>query len=64
MINVQNLPGVPTVKFETLGQKKRLIKGASLQGLVNLVAQWVRDGKDLKELVWLLMTRRLDRRAA
>ena len=61
---VPNLPGVPTVKFETLGQKKRLIKGASLQGLVNLVAQWVRDGKDLKELVWLLMTRRLDRRAA
>jgi hypothetical protein len=35
---VPNLPGVPTVKHETIGQKKRLIKGAILQGLVNLVA--------------------------
>lgn len=61
---VPNLPGVPTVKLETIGQKTRLMKGALLQGLVNLVAQWVLEGRDLKEFIWLLMLRRLDRRAA
>lgn len=58
------LPGVPTVRLETIGQKSRLIEGAMLQGFVNLVKQWVLEGRDTKELIWEIMTRRLNRLAA
>jgi len=58
------LPGVPAVRLETLGQKSRVMEGAILQGFVNYVTQWVLDGKDTKELVWQIMTKRLNRLAA
>jgi hypothetical protein len=58
------LPGVPAVRLETIGQKRRLMEGAILQGFINLVKQWVLDEKDTKELIQLIMTRRLNRLAA
>jgi Transposase DDE domain len=62
--DVPALPEVPTVRLETIGQKSRLIKGAILQGFVNLVKQWVLDDMDTKELVHQIMTKRLNRLAA
>lgn len=58
------LPGVPAVRLETIGQKRRLIKGAILQGFINLVKQWVLEGRDTKELFQQIMTKRLNRLAA
>lgn len=62
-LELPNLPGVPAVRLETVGQKSRVMEGAILQGLVNHVAQLVRDGADLQEFVWRLMRRRLNRQA-
>jgi len=58
------LPGVPAVRLETIGQKSRLIEGAMLAGFVNLVKQWVLEERDTGELIWEIMTRRLNRLAA
>lgn len=58
------LPGVPAVRLETIGQKSRVMKGALLQGFVNFVKQWVLEGRDTKELVWQIMSKRLNRLAA
>jgi hypothetical protein len=60
---VPNLPGVHAVRLETIGQKSRLMEGAILQGLINLVKQWVLEGRDTKELIWQIMTKRLSRLA-
>lgn len=62
-LEAPSLPGVPAVRLETVGQKSRVMEGAILQGLVNHVAQLVRDGADLQEFVWRLMRRRLNRKA-
>jgi hypothetical protein len=62
-LEVPNLPGVPAVRLETIGQKSRVMEGAILQGLVNCVAQWVLEGKDTKEFVWQVMRQRLNRLA-
>jgi hypothetical protein len=58
------LPEVPTVRLETIGQKRRLMEGAILQGFISLVIQWVLDERDTKELIHQIMTRRLNRLAA
>ncbi len=58
------LPGVPAVRLETIGQKSRVMEGVVLQGFVNLVQQWVLEGRDTKELIWQVMTKRLNRLAA
>jgi SRSO17 transposase len=62
-LEVPNLPGVPAVKLETIGQKSRVMEGAILQGFVNYVAQLVLEGRDTKEFVWRIMRRRLNRLA-
>jgi hypothetical protein len=62
-LNVPILPGVPTVRLETIGQKSRVMEGTVLQGLVNRVKQLVLEGVDTKEFVWQAMTKRLNRRA-
>ncbi len=62
-LKVPDLPGVPAVRLETIGQKSRVMEGAILQGLVNYVAQLVLDGKDTKEFVWQVMQKRLNRLA-
>lgn len=58
------LPGVPAVRLETIGQKRRLIEGAILQGFISLVKQWVLEEMDTKELFQQIMTKRLNRLAA
>ena len=58
------LPEVPAVRLETIGQKSRVMEGVVLQGFVNLVKQWVLEGRDTKELIWQIMTKRLNRLAA
>jgi hypothetical protein len=63
-LEVPNLPGVPAVRLETIGQKSRVMEGAILQGFLNYVAQWVLDGRDTQEIVWQTMTKRLNRLAA
>jgi hypothetical protein len=60
---IPNLPGVPAVRLETIGQKSRVMEGAILQGLVNYVAQLVLEGKDTKEFIWQVMRKRLNRLA-
>ena len=60
---VPDLPGVPSVRLETLGQKRRVISGAILYGLLNCVEQMVLEGADLKEFFKQIMTRRLNRLA-
>jgi hypothetical protein len=62
-LEVPNLPGVPAVRLETIGQKSRVMEGAILQGFVNYIAQWVLKGKDTKEVVWQIMQKRLNRLA-
>jgi hypothetical protein len=62
-LEVPNLPGVPAVRLETIGQKSRVMEGVILQGFVNHVAQLVLKGMDTKELVWQIMQRRLNRLA-
>jgi hypothetical protein len=61
---VPNLPGVPAVRLETIGQRSRVMEGAILQGLVNYVAQLVLDGRGTKEFSQQVMTKRLNRLAA
>lgn len=61
--DVPNLPGVPAVKLETIGQKSRVMEGAMLQGFVNYVKQWVLEGKDTKEIIQQVMKNRLNRLA-
>ena len=60
---VPNLPGVPAVRLETIGQRSRIMEGVVLQGLVNHVTQLVLEGKDTKEFVWQVMHQRLNRLA-
>lgn len=62
-INVPNLPGVPAVKLETIGQKSRVMEGAILQGLVNFISQLVHEGKDPKDFISQIMQKRLNRLA-
>ncbi|MCI0560639.1 MAG: transposase [Nitrososphaera sp.] len=62
-LEVPNLPGVPAARLETIGQKSRVMEGVILQGYTNLVKQWVLEGRDTKELVWQVMTQRLNRLA-
>ena len=63
-LEVPNLPGVPAVRLETIGQKSRVMEGAILQGFVNYVEQWVLEGRDTKEIIWQTMVKRLNRLAA
>lgn len=62
-LEVPNLPGVPAVKLETIGQKSRVMEGALLQGFVDYVAQLVLEGKETNTLVWQIMRKRLNRLA-
>ena len=62
-LEVPNLPDVPNVRLETIGQKSRVMEGAILQGFVNYVKQWVLEERDTKELIWQIMTKRLNRLA-
>jgi Transposase DDE domain len=62
-LEVPNLPGVPAVRLETIGQKSRVMEGTFLQGYTDLVKQWVLEGRDTKELVWQVMRKRLNRLA-
>ena len=59
-LDIPNLPGVPAVRLETIGQKSRVMEGAILQGLINHVAQLVLEGKNTKEFVWQFMKMRLN----
>jgi hypothetical protein len=62
--DVPILPEVPAVKLETIGQRSRVMEGAFLHGFVNHIKQWVLEEKDTKELIWQIMTKRLNRLAA
>jgi Transposase DDE domain len=62
-LEVPNLPGVPAVRLETIGQKSRVMEGAMLHGFVNYIAQRVLEGTDTKEIVWQVMKKRLNRLA-
>lgn len=62
-LDVPDLPGVPAVKLETIGQKSRVMEGVLLQGLVNYIAQMVREGRDTREFIKRVMERRLNRLA-
>ncbi len=62
-LDVPDLPGVPSVRLETIGQKSRVMRGVILQGFINYVAQWVLGGKDTKELTWQIMRKQLNRLA-
>jgi hypothetical protein len=62
-LEIPNLPGVPAVKLETIGQKSRVMEGAVLQGFINHVKQWVLDGRDTEELIGPIMAKRLNRLA-
>jgi len=63
-LEIPALPGVPAVKIETIGQKSRVMEGALLQGLADLIKQWVLEQREIKELVWQIMSKRLNRLAA
>ena len=63
-LEVPILPGVPTVRLETIGQKCRVLEGALWHGFVNLIKQWVLEKKDTEELFQQIMTKRLNRLAA
>lgn len=60
---VPNLPGVPAVRLETIGQKSRLMEGALLHGFITLIKQWVLENRDTEELMQLIMIKRLNRLA-
>lgn len=62
-LDIPNLPGVPAVRLETIGQKSRVMEGVILQGLINHVAQLVLEGKNTKEFVGQFMKSRLNRLA-
>jgi hypothetical protein len=57
------LPGVPAVRLETIGQRSRVMEGAFLYGFINHIKQWVLEGKDTKEIIGQIMTKRLNRLA-
>ena len=62
-LEVPDLPGVPAVRLETIGQKSRVMEGAIFHGLLHHVKQWVLEDRDLEEFIRPIMVNRLNRRA-